>query len=532
MPRIPLSQGPQLGTAPLQGVYQRAPDVSAPLRELARAGAAWSDVLGREAERDAHAQANDAEARLTQGWMAWDAEARKKYQGANAPQYLEEAQKWWQESAKTLGGELNPRAREIAGQALMRRQSAALGGVSSHVEAEKERHADESALSSISTTIQFGVGSGDVAGASQRVRELTAGIAARKGWSTEQLLAEQGKHLSSLHLAQINKLAMTNAEAARSYYDLNKAEVGFQHQARVEEVLKGEADNQAAQRDAASWATLPLEQQLKKASEVSDPQRRDKTLTAIRQQHALVKEAQQQREQQAGDAAWQLVGQGKRVPEGLLVGMDGRSRVQLQDYLRQRAEHAAANGIKPVKTDDATHRKLWALMTDDPEAFKKERLEAYGMKLSGSDFQELVNKQQAMRSPTKDPKDTVTWQNKIRSRTDMLGFSGERNAEQRGQFNLSAQRLFEEHERRTGKRPSPQEEDQILDRLMLPGETGLFSSGEAKTYAEAQATGKAFVPKISGGDRSLIIKALQAEGIERPTEEQVTARYKLAKGLR
>jgi hypothetical protein len=220
------------------------------------------------------------------------------------------------------------------------------------------------------------------------------------------------------------------------------------------------------------------------------------------------------------------------VPEAILGGMDGKERVQLKDYLRQRAEHAATQGAKPVKTDEATHRRLWALMGDDPEAFKRERLDAHGMKLSGADFEQLVKLQASMKNPTKEPKDTIAFQNKVTARLEMQGIAtGAAREEKRGQFRLAAQKEFEAFEARTGKKPSPKDEDEMLDRLQMPGSVAWFS-GNAATYAESKATGKPFVPKVERADRELITKALKAEGIASPTDEQITARFKLAKGIK
>lgn len=532
MPRVPLSQGAQLQSAGQQGGYLRAPDVSQTARTLANSLGQAGDALNKEIYRQGEAKANDFDSKNWQSWMAWDAKARKDFQGENAERYREEAAKWWEEAGTQAGEELNPVAKNMIAQAMNRRKATALGNVAAHVEGEKERFADQSASAAIDTNIQAGVTSGDVAGAAMRVREITASIAVRKGWTTEQLQAEQGKHLSNLHLAQITSLATKDAKAAQSYFDANKDEVDFKNQNRVQEVLKAEGDNQAARQSAADWAPLPFDEQLKKASEIADPQRREKTLQQLQLNHGLVKAARQELEAKASDSAWQLVAKGQRVPEAILGGMDGKERVQLKDYLRQRAEHAALMGAKPVKTDEPTHRRLWALMGDNPEAFKAERLDAYGMKLSAADFEQLVRLQITLKHPTKEPKDTVSFQNKVTARMEMQNIAtGSAHEQKRGQFRLAAQKEFEAFEARTGKKPSPKEEDDMLDRLQLPGSVAWFS-GNAATYAEAKATGKPFVPDVGRADRDLITKALKAEGIASPTDEQITARFKLAKGIK
>ena len=223
-----------------------------------------------------------------------------------------------------------------------------------------------------------------------------------------------------------------------------------------------------------------------------------------------------------------MVGQRQKVPERILAQMDGKSRVELQDYLTKRAEHAATG--KAVKTDPMALAQLLDLQATDPQRFAKEfRAEAYAFKLSGTDLEQLSKARAAILNPKPD-KDLVSFNNKITARVEMMGATGERHAEKRGQFRLAAQKEFEAYTAANGKAPSPKDEDAILDRLQMPGKT--WFGGDAETYGEAVATGKSFVPKISSSDRSMVIKALQAEGVKNPTDEQIIARFKLAKGIK
>lgn len=400
MPQVPVYNGPQIREQALQGGFQENVDVSRSARVVGQALTQVGEVADRVVMREAETKANNTDTEIASGWLQWDAENRKKYQGANAGEYAAAAEKWWADAAESYGKDFDPLAKSMVNKTLVRRKAASLGQVTQFVEAEKEKHADETAAANIGTTIQFGVTSGDVVGASARVRELSAQVGARKGWTTEQVQAEQSKNLSALHLAQISKLAEQDPVKAQAYYDANKAEVGFAQQPRVEEILRKEVDNQFATQFAAEQAGKPLSEQLKATAEIKDPARREKALIEVKNNHALVQQAQAEQEKKFSDAAWQMVGQGKRVPESVLAGMDGRERVQLQEHLRQRAEHAATQANKAVRTDPAVHAKLIDMMLNDPEAFKKERIAAHAMNLSQSDLEQFATKQQAMRNPT------------------------------------------------------------------------------------------------------------------------------------
>jgi PIN domain nuclease of toxin-antitoxin system len=393
MPQVPVYGDTQVRTDALRPVMQRTPDVSSGARALAQGLGDVGEAIDRIDLRNAQAKASETEAKITSDWLQWDAENRNKFRGANADGYAPAAEEWWKKAAEAAGQELSPRAKTLASQSLRSKQVQAMGNVLSFSTAEKERHADETYSADVATTIQFGVTSGDVAGTAQQIREKAAVVGARKGWTTEQVQAEAGKNLSAMHLAQITKLASTDATAAQAYYDTNKGEVNFAQQARVEEVLKGEMDNQFATQEAARLADKPLSEQLAEAAKITDPQRREKTITQIRNNYALVKQAEQERQNANADQAWQLFAQGRKIPEAILSGMSGKDRVQLQESQRTRAERLAAGTA--VKTDFNT----WYELQDKISRGERVDLRAYTEKVSASDLQALAKTQQSSSKP-------------------------------------------------------------------------------------------------------------------------------------
>ena len=399
MPVVPTYE-PRVREQALEGGFQRAPDV---VRDLAQAGEAMmrvADVVDRIDLRDAQAKAFDAEAKITSEWLQWDGQARQKYRGQNVDGYATAAEEWWKKAAETYGKELDPRARALVSKSLAEKRLQALNSVGTCVNAEKERHADETYTADVVTTIQFGVTTGEVASTAQQIREKAAVLGARKGWTTEQVQVEALKNLSNLHLAYVTKLADVNPDAAQAYYDANKAEIKFEHQPRIEQVIKGEADNKFASQFAASVANKPLGDQLAEAAKITDPERREKTLTQIRNNYALVKQAEQERENAAADQAWQLFAQGKRIPEAILAQMPGRERVQLQETMRARAERLAAG--RSVKTNPVRLAELLDMARDNPEEFKRLRLAALTEQIGLSDLEQLARLQRDMLAPDKE----------------------------------------------------------------------------------------------------------------------------------
>lgn len=458
MPRVPAYEGPQVQTRALSTPAQSAPDVSSGLQAASRALGQVAQIAERRVLDQVQAEADTADAEISSGWLTWDAEARRKYQGANIGEYEAEAAKWWDKARETYGQNLTPAARERVGQALARKRTSALGAVASHSANVREQWADSQAEAAAQTTIEFGIDTGDTAGAAARVRQIAAEKGSRKGWSTEMVQAEQQRLLGTLHLSYITRLAQSNPEKARAYYDANKGEIPGAAQARVEEVLKAEGDNQFASQFAAKHAGMPLAEQLAKAGEISDPERREKTLQQVRNAHAQVQQAQREREQAASDEAWQMVGQGRRVPEATLMRMNGRERVQLQDYLRDRAK-AAASGSAP-KSDPAFLASLYDMARDNPDQFKQIRMEAIALKVSGSDMEQLAKLQRDMREPAKE-KDSLTLMQHVGAYSKDI-----RVPFQRQQFEAAALREVALFQEKNNRPPNQKERTEILDALI------------------------------------------------------------------
>lgn len=531
MPQVPVYGDRQVRTEALRPVLQQTPDVSSGARALAQGLGQVADVIDRVDLRDAQAKASDAEARITSDWLKWDAENRNKYRGANADGYAPAAEEWWKSAAETAGTQLDPRAKALASRNLVAKQTQALGNVRTFTLAEKERHADETYSADVATTIQFGVTSGDVASTAVQIREKAAVLGARKGWTTEQVQAEAGKNLSAMHLAQISKLAENNAEAAQAYYDANKAEVAFQNQARVEQVLKGELDNQFATQTAAAMAGKPLSEQLAEAAKITDPQRREKTLTQVRNNYALVKQAEQEQEARFSDQAWQLFSRGQKIPEAILSGMNGRERAQLQESQRTRSERLAAG--TPVKTDMNTYIDVREKLARG----EKVDLRAYTEKIGKGEMEQLLDIQTSASKGGVKQDSMLTDEARINAAIVGLGIDKKKNPE-------AAVSLTNEIDRRVrsasaakgGKDLTADEKQSIVDRVVLdkvyvdewgtdPQKPLALVTPEEMSKAYVRVNGKNVpVSSVPARDRRQIVQALQATG-QQPTEQAIVEMY-------
>lgn len=468
MPQVPTYGGQQVATEALRPAYQSTPDVSSGTRALGETAFKLAENYQR---RDDEATANKIDTDISAGWLKWDAENRRKFQGQNVGDYEAAATEWWSKAAETYGKDLSPGVRQQIGMALQRKRAAALGAVSGYIGAEKERWADDQAEAAAHTTIDMAVDTGDTAGAADRVRQIVAEKAARKGWSTEQVQADQQRLLGTLHLSYVTQLAEKDAAQAQAYYQANKGEIPASVQAKVEQVLKGEGDNQFADQFAAQHAALPLAEQLTKAGEIKDPERRKKVLAAVHSNHTLVKAAQAEREGAAADEAWQLVGQGKRVPEAVLVRMDGRARVQLQEHLADRAR-AAAGRETAVKTDWVEYINLREKLANGEDV----DLRPYaGTKIAGPQMEQLLD----IKSKGKTDKDVASSAQQISSYSKELKLPKDKQ----GMFESAAQTEFDAWKTaHGGKLPNFTERKKILDELLLERENEWYQFGTKRAF--------------------------------------------------
>lgn len=402
MPRVPTSQGPQLRVNQLNPVRQQTPDVSSGMQAVARGLSNLGENLDQIALREDQTQADRADAEITTAWLKWDAENRNKFRGQNADGYEVAAQEWWKTAAETYGKDLSPRARALASRSLVRKQGTALANVTQFISAEKERFADESAAAAIGASIQFGVTSGDVAGAAQQVRDQVAAMGARKGWVTEQVKTEQLKYLAQLHGAHIETLLETNPQAAKDYFTKAKeaGEIPASAQNRVEKAITAAVNEDTARRNASSWATLPYTERLAKAAEIEDP-----TLRKLTEQQIDLDETRIQRSRvaQARDLAgrvelaYQRTG---RVPSALMAQLEDVDPGAAADILKavradQKARAAEARGSGGIKTDLPAYFEA----RDRILAGENFNVLTYADKVSRSDLEELKKFQESRNKP-------------------------------------------------------------------------------------------------------------------------------------
>lgn len=562
VPALPTYDGPKVQEQALTGGFQDAGSMTASSRQLGALGRSVmqaSDVVDAFDLRNSQEEAFKMETQIKADWLQADAQLRKQYRGGNVEGYQQEVDKWWNEAPGKYGNGVSERAKNIANRSLANAKLTAGASALRYYEGEKEKSLNENFQAAKVMDRQLAITDGSegaVVAAAQTIARRNVEFGATRGWSTEQVQAENLRDMTALHTEFLGSIADKNPQAAKAYFDKFKDQIDSSRHARITTLIDGEIENHTAAASARELVALPVEEAVKRITEIKDPQLQKKTELAWKQLHGLQLSARVEQEKAFSDKAWQLVASGQRVPEGVLAGMDGRERAQLQDYLMKQAEHrvdraytlqrraqiladdkggggggggGGRRGSGP-KTDRDVHAGLWKTMVDDPETFKTLPLEAYRYQLSTADFEQLMTKQQAMRKPGKTREDTDA---EVNRQIKGLAAQAKIKGPDESIFHAQADAAFSEWEATHGKKPTREDRQKILDRMLIEGEV---SSGSwwkpdrgARYYQLKPSERQAFVEgTVPSKDRSEIERVLKQRGLP-VTPDNVLDMYQRAR---
>lgn len=473
MSKVPTYGGPQVESTALRPAFQSAPDVSSGLQQVARGIGQAGNEIDQIQQRDAQDEAFKLEANLRNEWQVTRAKLRDQYKGDNVAQYLTESDAWWKDAEQRYGQSASPLARRMADRSLSTLRVQANADTLGYVEGERRttrrinfETAQQAKARDFANAVtpENAIVQGQVA--SDQITEAAIRYAAGEGLSSDVGKDLAQKQLDRFHTSVALSLSGRNAVAAKDYLAKFGGALPLETRGQVEREVRRDFNNQEGKRMADANASLPYTEQLAKGAAITDPELKQAYDTHVQQNMARVKVAKDQAEDAAADVAWtQYVDKRKPVPADVRKAMGNERLQRLIAFEQERARHYAAEGNKGVKTDDPTHRMLWALSGDDPEKFKTTELREYGMKLSAADFEQLRNKQDAMRAG-KGQKDMIPFNNKVNAVIESNKWVGQAHVDKRGAFRRAAQMDWERLTQNGAKQMTPGQEDDLLDGLV------------------------------------------------------------------
>lgn len=401
MPTIPTYDGPQVRNAPLQGGYLDANAFgAAPGRQLAQAGeglqkaaAQGMEFAVRAQEREDADAAFRAETNLKAEYLQFEQGLRKR-QGVDAKGALTDTEKWWSDAESRFNEGLNDRQRRLLAQSAVRLRQQSVVSVGSYENAQLERSHDESWAASKTTTISAAAATPRPEVISAAVGELekkNAYQGARKGWTPEQLAAENLKDTTTLHTNVVRGLLSqpNGAKAAQEYFDRHAGQINGTVHDEIKPLLQKGVREQEATEKATSMAGMPLEQGLAEIAKIQDPELRK----AVHQQFMLNKRDEelvvQARERAASDKVWQSIANGKKPSPADLAAMNGRERIQVEQYYDAKAKAAAQGGKLHAREDNYEALDMAEAAIKRGDITTPQQLERYAPFLRAETFRTL-----------------------------------------------------------------------------------------------------------------------------------------------
>lgn len=351
-------------------------------------------------------------------------------------------------------------------------------------------------------------------------------MAADQGWDAKIREAKLAEALSPMHAGVIQGMVDADrADLARTYYDEHTPTMSVAVRARAMNLIEaGNFEKKTQDGAAAVWALSSgnATEALKLAREKFSGKEEDAIVTRIKTLDAEETTIRERDQRDAGDAAWGLYAEGKRIPASLWARMDGRDAVSLRKTMRADAEARLAG--TEVKTDPNVYYALSIAAATDPD-FKNEDLRRFGDKLSPGDFRRFVDLQARVSKP-EEQGHIVT----INTQKTQTARAAGLKPDQAAQFYIEADKALGAD----AKSMTYEQRQKVLDRLVLPGEVkgGLYDP-DMRLF-EAQRAGRAdtFIPEFSDADRRKAIAALQKAGVPTPSKKQVEDTMRRAYGFK
>jgi hypothetical protein len=277
---------------------------------------------------------------------------------------------------------------------------------------------------------------------------------------------------------------------------------------------------------AAQVSALPFEEQIKKVNEIKDVDLRSRAAGVVKENDSLQRAATAQREKAVSDAVWQQVAQGaslRQLPANLLMQMDGKERVALNEHYRAAAARARTEAEgRAVKTDFKTYEELVNL---PPDQFLRTRLSAYQDKIGRGDLEKLIDRQAKLRNP--DTASTVaSTEQQMGTYVSALGLKDDK----RGAFQQAAYNEIAGFVKVNKREPTYDERQKLLDRLSMQHDGGWF--GASKRYYEVASStpedrAKFMEQAVPEKDRKEITEALSRRGVP-VTVQNILDAYRIA----
>lgn len=380
MATVPLSSGPRVDSAPLQGGYLQPVDTGANGRQLAGIASDIADGLRKEQVRDAQDQAWRTQADINTAWVEWNAKESEASRGANAKGYTQRVQQWWKDAGQAYGKDLDPVAKRMVSRSLLQAQVSAMDGASRHENQELDRSRAEALDGSLQAEVSRGAAGGPTAaaGAVGIIQKNLREFAAATGKPQEWVAANEMKYTTALHANVIAGLIQVDPTKAQEYFTANKGQIdGTRHDEITKTINQTSAVNDGDKAAGQVWASagprnyndpVALDKMEASLRELypNDAPRRQAAIAALRERAAAHNAAQSEANAGNTNAVYALLDGGApmsrvmRMPQWLALPATEQHKITLQreNEAAAREARAAAREQRELAADQRKDRLL------------------------------------------------------------------------------------------------------------------------------------------------------------------------------
>jgi hypothetical protein len=464
-----------------------------------------------------------------------------------------ETGEWWdKEASKAAESLTNPRQKALFSQKVMQYKGMAVGSFAGHEAVQRRESLEQSTQASIVSSINMAaanVGNPEmVLAAKTDVVQRTQMLAKINGWPPEYADAKREEYLTNFHKQVLQGIVDKDPKAAQDYFTLNKGEIGGQHHAEIEKVLKTGATARRAQEFADEVMVKGLDEvtALAEARKKFEGDDEKNVVAEIKTRFAEVGVARERAQRNAADEAWAIYGRTGKVndiPPSLLARLDGKDLAAIRndqqshldreesrrDRAANRADREANRAARGPATDWDRYYDLRREALSDPEAFKKRDLRREFPHLGKTEREGLIDLQG---KKPEELKDVASLDAQLSNAKDLLKLGGAANQEKRGRFDQVVTEAVRTEEKRVGKKLGFEERQKIIDRMVIEGDVNGWIPGGSRRRFEVLGTPEEakFAAKVPEGDRAKITEALKRAG--RPvTDEAVRELYLRRQGI-
>lgn len=531
MPRVPVYEAPQVALRPTPRVAVRPAETQLPQvgRALTSAGAAIGDIAMREQELRNADIVFRAEAALTEEYLEFERGLRQR-RGQNAWGVTDDVRQWFDTRGRRYLDDLeNDAQRLIFEQTLTKMRERSLSAASQYEAGERRRSLEESAASSIASAINRAAAQhhddAAIADAKRDVLNRIEVQAGFNGWSPERKQAEEELQLTAFHRQVLEAMADTDPERAKKYFEKHESEIAGADREVLARIVRTGGLRAKAQRETDRLMALGENETetLRRARDEFEGDERDEIVSRIKMRFAEQRAAEQQREKEVADTAWDYFARGGNrldaIPSAVLEELDGRTLQSLR---------ALESGQK-VETNWDVYYELRQIAADDPNAFAEVDLRRFFGALDEPERRQLLTLQEQLRTPGT-ALDVATLQQQLSASLRTLDLKDA----QRGEFEARVQTEIDAKQQELNRKLTWEERQDIIDRLMISGEViggGLFGliDPDRRLFQVGRDEMTKFefgIDAIPPRDRERIEAALEREGLP-VSDERIMAMYRL-----